>query len=177
MSQQLIRFITLCLGGLVSCITFGAAPVKAQSAAISKEVNLQNGGYVGIGSAIGLSGSTTSLGTGGFTILTKVRFSDNLSLHDATVLFGNGVATSMIILTTDFPILNDSGQTIISPFIGGGAMLRYAQGLYISPAISGGIDMPLSKDLTGTIRLNAGFPSNRNADVGILVGAGYNFGK
>ncbi len=176
MSQRLIRFLTLCLGGLFSCITVGVTPVTAQLDT-PPNVNLTNGGYVGIGNVIGLGGNTTSLGTGGLTILTKVRFSDNLSLHDATVLFGSGVATSMIILTTDFPIRNGSGQTVISPFIGGGAMLRYAQGLYISPALSGGVDIPLSQDITGTIRLNAGFPSNRNTDLGILVGVGYNFGR
>jgi hypothetical protein len=163
-----LRFLTLSLCGLLACIS----PVAAESVPTSN-----NNGYVGIGGAVGLGGNTTSLGTGGVTILTKVRFSDRLSLHDATVLFGNGAATSMIILTADFPIRNQTGQTIISPFIGGGAMLRYVEGLYVSPAISGGIDIPLSTDLTGTVRLNAGFPTNRSADIGILIGAGYNFGS
>lgn len=173
MSPYFVRLLQLSLGGLVSFIAV-SAPVTAQLAEPTTNVT-QNNGYIGIGSAIGLRGNTTSLGTGGVAILTKVRFSDNLSLHDATVLFGGGAATSMVILTADFPIRNDAGQTIVSPFIGGGAMLRYADGLYISPAISGGIDLPLSKDFTGTVRLNAGFPNNRNADLGILIGAGYNF--
>ncbi|WP_373543314.1 hypothetical protein [Chamaesiphon sp.] len=153
-----------------------SASLVAESAPFQK-VSTQNNGYIGIGSAIGLGGNTTALGTGGVAILTKVRFSDHLSLHDATVLFGGGSATSMIILTADFPIRNDAGQTMFSPFIGGGAMLRYAGGLEISPAISGGVDIPLSRFFTGTLRLNAGFPNNRQADVGILVGAGYNFGS
>jgi hypothetical protein len=83
----------------------------------------------------------------------------------------------MIILTADFPIRNQKGETVISPFIGGGAMLRYNEGLFISPAISGGIDIPLSRNFTGTVRINAGFPSDRNADIGILIGAGYNIGS
>jgi hypothetical protein len=176
MFRYFTRFLKITLCGLTSFAAVSTIPVSAQSAP-PQNVSVQNNGYIGIGSAIGLSGNTTSLGTGGVAILTKVRFTDNLSLHDATVLFGGGAATSMIILSADFPIRNDAGQTIVSPFIGGGAMLRYAEGLYISPAISGGVDIPLSKDFTGTVRVNAGFPSNRNADVGILVGAGYNFGS
>jgi hypothetical protein len=176
MSPYFVRLLQLSLGGFVSSIAVSTSPVIAQSAPPTQKVT-QNNGYIGIGSAIGLGGNTTALGTGGVAILTKVRFTDNLSLHDATVLFGGGAATSMIIVSADFPIRNDAGRTIVSPFIGGGAMLRYAQGLSISPAVSGGIDIPLSKDFTGTLRLNAGFPNNRNADVGLLVGAGYNFGS
>lgn len=152
------------------------SPLVAESAP-SANIGDQNHGYIGIGSGIGLGGNTTALGTGGVAILTKVRFTDHLSLHDATILFGGRAATSMIILSADFPIRNDAGTTIISPFLGGGAMLRYDQGLYISPAISGGIDLPISKNFTGTVRLNAGFPNNRNADVGILAGVAYNFGS
>ena len=152
-------------------------PVVAESVPPTAESGYQNNGYIGIGSAIGLGGNTTALGTGGVAILTKVRFSDNLSLHDATILFGGGAATSMVIVSADFPIRNNAGQTIVSPFIGGGAMLRYDRGLNISPAISGGIDLPISKNFTGTLRLNAGFPTNSQADVGILAGVGYNFGS
>jgi hypothetical protein len=50
--------------------------------------------------------------------------------------------------------------------------LRYADGLFVSPAVSGGVDIPMSNNFTGTVRLNAGFPSNRSADVGLIVGAG-----
>ena len=168
MSQSFVRFLQLSLYGLFISSVFGVSSVAAQSAPSS---------YIGVGGAIGLGGNTTSLGTGGVAILTKVGFTENLSLHDVTVLFGGGAATSMIILTADFPIRNGSGQTVISPFVGGGAMLRYAEGLYISPAVSGGVDVPLSNNLTGTLRINAGFPSNRNADIGVLIGAGYNVGS
>jgi hypothetical protein len=170
----LIKFLELSLSGLAICSALQALPAAAQSAPPSKSPT----SYLGIGSGIGINGNTTSLGTGGgLAILSKVGFTENLSLHDATVLFGNGAATSMIILTADFPIRNQKGETVISPFIGGGAMLRYNEGLFISPAISGGIDIPLSRNFTGTVRINAGFPSDRNADIGILIGAGYNIGS
>ena len=177
MSPYLTRFLQLTLCGLTSLATVIAVPVLAQSAPPITDLNDRNNGYIGIGSAIGLGGNTTALGTGGVAILTKVRFTDNLSLHDATVLFGGGAATSMIIVSADFPIRNDAGKTLLSPFIGGGAMLRYAQGFSISPAISGGIDVPISQNFIGTLRLNAGFPNNLPADVGILVGVGYSFGS
>jgi hypothetical protein len=176
MSQYFIRCFQLSLCGLIGCISSVGLPVSAQPDPTIKDIGVPNS-YIGVGSALGLSGNTTALGSGGLVILSKLKFSDNLSLHDATIILGNSAATSMIIVSADFPILNNSGQTVISPFIGGGAMLRYDRGLSISPAISGGIDVPISRNLTGTLRLNAGFPSNRNADVGILVGAGYTFGN
>jgi hypothetical protein len=175
--SHLTRYcLHLTLGGLTS-LTVAASPVAAESAPPLTTSGYQNNGYLSIGAGIGLSGNTTALGTGGVAILTKVRFSDHFSLHDATILFGSGSPTSMIIVSADFPIRNGAGQTIVSPFIGGGAMLRYSQGLSISPAISGGIDIPVSPNLTGTVRVNAGFPAHRNADVGILAGVGYNFGS
>ena len=174
MSPFFMKFLKLIVSSLAICSALHASLAAAQSASPSKNPT----SYLGIGSSIGLNGNTTSLGTGGgLAILSKVGFTENLSLHDATILFGSGAATSMIILTAEFPIRNESGQTIISPFFGGGAMLRYNEGLLISPALSGGIDIPLSKNFTGTVRINAGFPSDRNADIGILIGAGYNIGS
>ena len=175
MLPYLVKFSQLSFWGLVIAGMLGVTPSNAQSVPTTKNGGAPNS-YIGAGGAIGLSGSTTSLGTGGFPILSKVKFTDNLSLHDATVLFGRGAATSMIVLTADFPIRGDAGETLFSPFIGAGTMLRYADGLYISPAVSGGVDIPLSSSLTGTVRLNVGFPSNSSADVGLLIGAGYAFG-
>ncbi|MEB3118236.1 MAG: hypothetical protein VKL01_07700, partial [Limnothrix sp.] len=47
--------------------------------------------YIGIGGAIGLSGDddSSALGEGGFALLSKTAFSENLSLHNASIL-GNG---------------------------------------------------------------------------------------
>jgi hypothetical protein len=170
------RFLQLSLSSFFLWAISCALPATAQSAPNTAKP-LPPSSYLGLGGAIGLNGNTSSLSSGGLAILSKVGFTDNLSLHDATILFGNGAATSMIILTAEFPIRNSTGQTVVSPFIGGGTMLRYNQGLLISPALSGGIDIPLSKNFTGTVRLNAGFPSDRPADLGILIGAGYNIGS
>jgi hypothetical protein len=176
MSSSLIRYFQLSLCGLIGWMAASGLPVAAQPNAPTQAIGVPNS-YIGIGSALGLSGNTTALGSGGLVILSKLKFSDNFSLHDATIILGNSAATSMIIVSADLPILNNSGQTMLAPFIGGGAMVKYDRGLSISPAISGGIDVPISSNLTGTLRLNAGFPSNQNADVGVLVGAGYTFGN
>jgi hypothetical protein len=174
MFEYLLRFLKISLGSLVISTALNPTLVTAQSLPLP---TIGGGGsYIGIGGAIGLGGNNSALGTGGLTILTKVGFSENLSLHDATIVFGSSAPTSMIILTADFPIRNSSGETIVSPFIGGGAMLKYSNGVSISPAISGGADISLSKDLMGTVRLNAGFPNDRNADLGLLFGVGYKFG-
>ncbi len=169
-------FASLSFASLFVQTMLSSAPAMAQSALPIESFQSPNS-YIGIGGAIGVNGNTTSLGSGGLTIVSKLRFTDNLSLHDATVLFGREAATSMIILSADFPIRNSEGRTIAAPFIGGGAQLRYADGLFVSPAVSGGVDIPMSNNFTGTLRLNAGFPSNRSADVGVIVGAGYSFGR
>jgi hypothetical protein len=176
MSRYFVRLFSLSFASLVFGNSLCNAPAMAQSALPLESFQSPNS-YIGIGGAIGVNGNTTSLGSGGLTVVSKLRFTDNLSLHDATVLFGREAATSMIILSADFPIRNSEGKTIASPFIGGGAQLRYADGLFVSPAVSGGVDIPMSNNFTGTVRLNAGFPSNRSADVGVIIGAGYSFGK
>jgi hypothetical protein len=138
------HFVSLfSLVSLVAHTILNSAPAMAQSALPIESFQSPNS-YIGIGGVIGVNGNTTSLGSGGLTVVSKLRFTDNISLHDATVLFGREAATSMIILSADFPIRNSEGKTIMSPFIGGGAQLRYAKGLFLSPAISGGIDIPMS---------------------------------
>jgi hypothetical protein len=176
MFRYFVSLFSLSFASLVAHNIFNSVPAMAQSALPIESFQSPNS-YIGIGGAIGLNGNTTSLGSGGLTVVSKLRFTDNLSLHDATVLFGREAATSMIILSADFPIRNSEGRTIVAPFIGGGAQLRYAEGLFLSPAVSGGVDIPMSSNFTGTVRLNAGFPSNRSADVGLIVGAGYTFGR
>jgi hypothetical protein len=176
MFRYFVSLFSLSFASLAAHAVSNSAPAMAQSALPIESFQSPNS-YIGIGGAIGINGNTTSLGSGGLTVVSKLRFTDNLSLHDATVLFGREAATSMIILSADFPIRNSEGKTIAAPFIGGGAQIRYAEGLFVSPAVSGGVDIPMSSNFTGTVRLNAGFPSNRSADVGVIIGAGYTFGR
>jgi hypothetical protein len=133
-------------------------------------------GYIGIGGSIGLSGNTSALGTGGFSLFSKTVFTDNLSMHNNTVIFGTGISSSSSNLTVDFPIRDAASQQIIvSPFIGGGVMFRNEDGLKIAPHVTGGVDLPISRNITGTVQLNVGLPSDRRADMGLLLGVGYSF--
>lgn len=132
--------------------------------------------YLGIGGTLGLSGDTTSLGTGGFSILTRHVLNDLLSVHGNTVVFGSATSSGSMALTLNLPIRDASSQEIvISPFLGAGAQVRNDGNLYVNPMVVGGLDVPLSKAFTGTIRLEAGFPNTGKADLGLAVGIGYNF--
>lgn len=132
--------------------------------------------YIGIGGTIGLTGNTSSLGTGGFSILSRTVLNDFLAIHGNNVVFGSGTASSNNALTLNFPIRDSNTQEIVvSPFIGGGIQFRNDEGIYISPLAVGGVDIPISKSLTGTVRGQAAFPNTGNADVGVTVGIGYSF--
>ncbi|WP_434686514.1 hypothetical protein [Pseudanabaena minima] len=164
--------------------TFSQSPVNKISQSDSKESELRKltteairqRGYIGVGGSIGISGNTSALGTSGFSLFSKTIFTDNLSMHNNTVIFGTGISSSSSNLTVDFPIRDATSQQIVlSPFIGGGVMLRNEDGLKIAPHVTGGVDVPLSRNITGTVQLNVGLPSDRKADMGLLLGIGYSF--
>jgi hypothetical protein len=132
--------------------------------------------YIGIGAAIGLSGSSTALSGGGLVVFGKQVLSNNLSIQATGIYFGNRVAFDSIALAVDFPMQDEAGNTVLSPFLAGGAMLRTENGsTYFDPLVATGVDLPLSQELTGLFHINVGFPSERQADIGALVGVGYNF--
>ncbi|MDX2255648.1 MAG: hypothetical protein NW214_09050 [Pseudanabaenaceae cyanobacterium bins.39] len=164
--------------------TLFLSPINKISQSESKESDSQKSitavirqrGYIGAGGSIGLSGETSALGTGGFSLFSKTVFTDNLSMHNNTVIFGTGISSSASNLTVDFPLRDANSQQIIaSPFIGGGVMFRNENGIKIAPHITGGVDVPMSRNITGTVQLNVGLPSDRKADMGLLLGVGYSF--
>jgi hypothetical protein len=133
--------------------------------------------YIGIGPALGLSGSSTSLSSGGLGVVMRQVLSDNLSIRNSSVIFGSRIPSSNIALTLDLPIRSEeSGDILVSPFLGGGAGIRNEDAtIYISPHATAGVDVPLPMGVTGLIHLNMGFPANRQADIGLLIGVGVNF--
>lgn len=133
-------------------------------------------GYIGLGGTIGVTGNTSSLGTGGFSILSRTVLNDLLSIHANTIIFGSGTASLNDALTLNFPIRDSNTQEIVvSPFIGGGIQLRRDVSTFISPLVVGGVDIPINKSLTGTARVQAAFPNTGKADVGATAGIGYSF--
>lgn len=157
----------------------GSAPTPDPTETAPKAPPLRD--YMGIGGDIGLRNHKTALGGGGLAILdrtglVKLGNSVNLSLHNATVIFGNRTATSMFALTLETPLKNKlSGKIVVAPFLGGGVLLRKTGGSQkVAPLLSGGVDVPLSRNFTVTARVNAGFLSE-DTEVGLLLGVGYNF--
>lgn len=133
-------------------------------------------GYIGLGGTIGVTGNTSSLGTGGLSIISRTVLSDLLSIHANTIIFGSGTASLNDALTLNFPIRDRNTQKIVvSPFIGGGIQLRRDVSTFISPLVVGGVDIPINRSLTGTVRVQAAFPNTGKADVGTTAGIGYSF--
>jgi hypothetical protein len=185
MNSQINTFFLTIAIGLTVAIAPGFAQSNVPPPAPAEEAPLPTTippapqqSYIGIGAAFGLSGSSTSLSTGGLGIFSKKVLSDNLSIRNSNVVFGSRVPSSTLALTVDFPIRNeDSGDIVFSPFLGGGAAIRSEDGtIYVSPHATAGVDLPLPVGgVTGVLRVDMAFPSDRAADVGLLLGVGMSF--
>jgi len=127
--------------------------------------------YIGVGATIGLSDSDeTGLGEGGFSIISRVGFTENLGLHNVAIF--SDEFTSNFALTIRLPVKSDqSGRTLVDPFIGPGITIQDGE---IEALVSAGADVPLTPDIAATARLNIGF-TNDDTEIGIILGLGYNF--
>ena len=130
--------------------------------------------YVGIGGAIGLEDAGgTALGDGGFSLLGRFSLTDNFSLHSSSIINGDNLIS--IAPTGGVAIKNqETGRTIIFPFLGGGISAD-TEDFNIDPVVTGGIDIPINPLITGTARINANFGDE--TDLGILLGIGVDFKK
>jgi hypothetical protein len=178
-SHQIGQMVLLVLTAM--CMTIAPAAAQPPEPTPPPEpappsVESRPKGYIGVGAAFGLGGSSTALATGGLTIFSKKPLSDNLSIHNTNVVFGSSIPSSAIDLTLDLPIRDsDTGKILYSPFIGAGAMLRNENGsIYVSPHLTAGVDLPML-DFTPTIRVSVGFPNDRPADIGLILGVGTSF--
>ncbi|MEC4818207.1 MAG: hypothetical protein SAK29_33790 [Scytonema sp. PMC 1069.18] len=148
-------------------------PSDAPSAEKDKPRRLRN--YVGIGGTIGLSGSGEGLSHGGITIMNKRDLSDSLSVRGSTI-FGGDRNDSTLALTANFPVKTSSGRVKLTPFIGGGILLRSKsdfEDINVRGLLTGGVDVPLSRRFTATTSVNVGL--FEKAEVGVKLGIGYNF--
>ncbi|WP_319421112.1 hypothetical protein [Pleurocapsa sp. FMAR1] len=131
--------------------------------------------YIGLGGNIGISGSKTALGDGGFSLVGKTAFTKNISLHTSTIFGGNNVST--FALTFGVPVFKSftSDLDFIYPFVGGGIAIEDFFGDFnVDGLVTTGVDIPILSRVTGTVRLNLGFGED-DTDVGLLLGVGYNF--
>jgi hypothetical protein len=131
--------------------------------------------YIGIGGNLGFGGDS-ALGDGSFAIISKIGLTNNLSVRP-TVLFQDNL-TLVVPVTFDFvsqETVEVSEDFVISaaPYAGAGVIVTTGDDGNFGFLISGGVDVPLTTNLTATAGLNIGFVDG--ADVGLLVGVGYTF--
>jgi hypothetical protein len=131
--------------------------------------------YVGIGGNVGFGGDS-ALGDGSFAIISKIGLTNNLSVRPTVLLRDN--LTLLVPVTFDFVSQNAvevSEDFVISaaPYAGAGVIVTTGDDGNFGFLISGGVDVPLTTNLTATAGLNIGFVDG--ADVGLLVGVGYTF--
>ncbi len=130
--------------------------------------------YVGIGLNLGLNDDGSALGQSRFLFYGKLGITPEVSFRPA-ILLGNDT-TFLLPITYDFPLQPaDAIQpTSFVPYLGGGAIVATGSGNSdIGFLLSGGIDLPISRDFTATAGLNVGFIRS-NTDFGILLGVAYN---
>ncbi|MFB2891504.1 hypothetical protein ACE1CI_01020 [Aerosakkonemataceae cyanobacterium BLCC-F50] len=123
-------------------------------------------GYIGIGANLGVAGGT-AIGDLGFTLFARFGLGRNFSVRPALIIGDN--FDILLPITYDFAIAN----TPFLPFVGGGLLITTDSG-NVGGLITGGIDVPISRQFTATGRLNVGFTS-KDAALGFIFGIGYNF--
>lgn len=129
--------------------------------------------YVGIGGNIGLGGDT-ALGSSGFVINGKLGLTRNVSFRPAAVIGDNTIF--LIPITYDFTIQREDpfAQFAFAPFLGGGVAIATSGDNSIGFLLTGGVDVPLSRQFVANASVNVGFLENAT-DVGLIVGVGYTF--
>lgn len=126
--------------------------------------------YIGIGGNIGFGGNT-GIGEGSFSVISKIGLTNTISVRPAA-LFGDQT-TILVPVTLDFPPTEQIRGYSISPYIGAGAVFSTGDNSTVGALITGGVDVPITRQLTATAGLNVGFIDG--TDVGLLIGVGYNF--
>ena len=140
----------------------------------TKDNQIPTRSYIGLGGNIGLGGDDTALGDGGFSLVGRTAFTENISLHTSTVFGGDNVGA--FALTFGVPIYSsDRKLELLYPFAGGGIAVEDFFGDFeVDGLVTAGIDVPILERVTATVRLNLGFAED-DTDVGLLLGVGYNF--
>ena len=131
--------------------------------------------YLGIAGNVGLSGGSSALGDGNFTIISKIGLTRSISVRPTAVLGDDTVLLFPVTYDFSFQPISDafSEPLPIAPYIGAGAAIRTGSDSQAAFLLTGGIDVPISSQFTATAAINAAFFDDTS--VGILLGVGYNF--
>jgi hypothetical protein len=172
------RLAVFLIAGLFATAANGqSSPPETTAPSTIPEVSEQKAlrSYIGVGGAFGLSGNTTSLSEGGVAIFGKGVLTENLSIDSTMIIFARSAPSSSVALTYNLPIETEGVPFSFISFVGAGAMIDNNSGTRVSPLLSAGVDLVTPTNFTGTIRLNAGFPGDREADVGLIFGVGFSY--
>ena len=127
--------------------------------------------YIGVGGNIGIGGDT-GIGEGSFSVLSKIGLTNNISVRPAA-FFGDQT-TVLLPVTLDFAPADLQVSTYnIAPYVGAGAVISTGDNSTVGFLLTGGVDVPITTQLTATAGLNLGFVDG--TDVGLVIGVGYNF--
>lgn len=129
--------------------------------------------YVGIGGNLGLSGGT-GIGQGGFLINSKIGLTRAISFRPSVII---GESTDFLLpVTYDFFLQStDPFEPIpFAPFVGGGIAFSTSDDNTVGFLLTGGADVPLSRQFVANATVNAGFFGDTTS-IGIAIGVGYQF--
>ena len=129
--------------------------------------------YVGVGFNIGFGGDS-ALGDGSFAVISKIGLTNTLSVRPS-VLLGDDT-TFLLPVTYDFNIRqSDPFEPVrFAPYVGGGVTISTGDDSDIGFLVTGGVDVPLTRQFTANAALNIGFQSDE-VPVGVILGVGYTF--
>ncbi|MCS6812589.1 MAG: hypothetical protein NZ772_03315 [Cyanobacteria bacterium] len=126
--------------------------------------------YIGGGLNIGLGSGRTGLGQTSFAIISKIGFTNYLSFRPS-ILFTDNL-TVLLPVTYDFRGRRIAGATVL-PFLGAGVAAATRGSTSFELLFTGGVDVPVSKEITITGSLNATVTGG--SSIGLLLGVAYNF--
>jgi hypothetical protein len=138
--------------------------------------NRSGSSYVGVGGNIGIGDGDSGLSNSGFAIISKIGLTRNFSVRPS-VLFNGGNVTVLAPVTYEF---GDVGSALtagygfsVNPYLGIGVGIGTGDDSNTGLLVSGGVDVPISRDFTATGAVNAVVTGD--TAVGVLLGIGYNF--
>jgi hypothetical protein len=130
--------------------------------------------YVGVAGNVGLSGGTSGLSDGNFTVISKIGITKTLSIRPAVILSSDTTILAPVTYDYSFKLADPFSEPFtIAPYVGLGAAIKTGGKSETALLVTGGVDVPLNNRFTATAAINAGF--FKKTDVGFLVGVGYNF--
>ena len=136
--------------------------------------------YVGVGANIGLGEGDTAIGEGSFAIFSKIGLTPNLSARPSVLVSDD--PTILLPVTFDFiPGVSRTTEDVtervaglsVSPYVGAGIAIATGDDAAVDFLATGGVDVPLSPQISATASVNASLFSN--PAVGLMLGVGYNF--